>query len=738
MKSALMHIRRTLLLQQKFAADTMVKNPYIGNDPGPGLQKITLCELDTINNFHNWKPWRTNDGRVLPNSKSSFSLLENPFGEGHNILLTTYYNPDNTGRPFGGYGIRAPIIPSVPVNNKTFFEMDFYYPRSAANKYMRFEIWSTSSGGAGLQSNLGSPGTNKAAIYIRMEDLEGTNIYNIDYKCGYYNDETWFKKSVSAVIPVQSGNWEYLNIDLHTEGNAEVTGDILMIGNIKITCIDPAGVPIPNVENTKKFSKVEPIKKKYNPDNGYFLVGTDGVGDITPDTIGGYHFELFVSHRNLKPERHIKPPQWLKKMYPDFVFDSGDGEQEWDLPTDYYLNIINGCKQRSNKKTIYKLHGHCLAWINQSPAWMSQIIPENIIHKHWNSSGKFYTDGYNATGSYQKVNKETARRIYFDHIMYEMRHFMTVDPRYNSSKERGIIPFHSFDVVNADVHEARHSFPVFKNENEWKTLMKNASWMMAMTDNEFDYLRQHYIYLLYKYAHIAVPNAQMAERYKEGYNNPDIVPQYMKMDNHDINGSIDAYITEKPPILIYNDYDIISQTKLRIIYCIIKELNIAWKTDPLYDGRNLIECMGIQGHDTVSPVLASLNQQSISIFTELIDEGLLDTICYSEIDIRQPAGAPGGKAMAPDILNQKQADVIGYQYALLFKLFDKYKKYIDHVIIWNQHGSGWANSYVLFDHKQMASQAYYAIMDPDKFIKGHSYLDSYFAGEYEKIQKPML
>jgi hypothetical protein len=44
------------------------------------------------------------------------------------------------------------------------------------------------------------------------------------------------------------------------------------------------------------------------------------------------------------------------------------------------------------------------------------------------------------------------------------------------------------------------------------------------------------------------------------------------------------------------------------------------------------------------------------------------------------------------------------------------------------------NSYVLFDQNQMASQAYYGIMDPDRFIKGHSYLDKYFAGEYDKVR----
>ena len=723
--------------QRRFAADFMHNDgyrndPYFREDPGNGLQRISVFDFDIYNEFHEWKPWRTNDGRVLPDSKSSFTLIENPFDDGSLILLTAYFDPNLSGRSFGGFGMRSPIKSAVDVDSRTFIEFDLYYSRNAADKFLKFEIWSTSSGGAGTQGSSGSQGTNKTPVFIRTPDLEGANTFNIDYRCGYYHDETWFKKKFAAVVPVQSGRWEYLNIDLHTEIDAEVQGALLMIGGIKITKLDPEGAPIPNVLNLKKFDKVEPIKKKYNPDKGYFLIGTDGAGKIAPKTIGGYHFDLFVSHRNLKPERHIRAPQWLKNEYPNFTFAQDlefakekEGPQ-WDIPTDYYINIMKAGK--------YKLHGHCLAWINQSPPWMCQIIPENIRYLQWNSHGLFYSNGYNAKGPFLKVKKETARRIYFNHILYEMRHFMTIDSRYNSSKKRGIIPFYSFDVVNAEVHESRHSFLISNNENEWKTSLKHVSWLMAMTDSDYKNIRQHYIYLLYKFAHIAVPNAQMAQKYKAHYNDPDIIPEYMKMDNHDNNGSIDDFINEKPPLLIYNDYEVTAQSKAKIIYNMVKELNTVWKTDPLYDGRNLIECIGIQGHEKVSPDLARLSELSILLFSSLVDEGILDSICFSEIDIKQPEFAPGGIALAPDILNLKQADTIGYQYALLFKLFEKYKKYIDHVIIWNQFGAGWGNSYVLFDHEQKASQAYYAIMDPDKFINGHSYLDSYFLGECGKLE----
>jgi hypothetical protein len=198
------------------------------------------------------------------------------------------------------------------------------------------------------------------------------------------------------------------------------------------------------VVNAKHFSQVEPVKKKYNPDNGFFLAGTNGYPETTPDSLGGYHYAIFVSHSNLKPERHLRTPLWLKNRYPGFSFKDGGEGPEWDLPTDYYLNIIKG-----GKPGEYQLHGHCLAWINMSPKWMMQIIPENTAATKWNTSALFYVTNDEAEEPFLKTDKDTARRIQFNHIIYEMRHFMTTDTRYGSSEKRGIIPFLSFEVVNS-------------------------------------------------------------------------------------------------------------------------------------------------------------------------------------------------------------------------------------------------------------------------------------------------
>jgi len=708
-------------------------DPYFRKDPGVGFQHIPVYKFDIEKKFSVWKLWRTNDGRVLPNPNSHFELINDPFEHGSLLMLTTYFDPAVGGRAFGGFGMRAPIDPAVQIDTQTYVEFDLYYPKSAAGKYMRFEIWSTSTSGEGVQSVAGQPGTAKSQVYIRTSDLTGIGTILPDW-IGFFDGETWYKKAVYVVTPVTSGTWEYLNIDLHTENGTKLEGDKLMIGNIRITQIDSHGEKIPDVVNTKSFLEVEPLKRKYNLNNGSFLIGVTGTGFVEPDSIRGFHYEIFTCEDNLKPECHINPPKWLKDQFPEFKFKIDSAltkgkETEWLLPTKELMSIRD-----SGKPGEFKIHGHCLAWINQSPPWMRQILPENVASREWNSGGLFFSGSTNSTGPYLKANKLVARRLYFNHIIYIMRHFMSVNPKYDSSAERGIIPFHSFDVLNVDIHESRYNAIIKENPNEWKTALKNVSWLMAMTDNDYSDISSHYVYLLYKYAHIAIPNALMAEKYKAHYNDDNIVPAYMKMDNHDDNGSIDAYITEEPPILTYNEYELSLFFKAKVAYNMIKEINTVWKNDPLYDGRNLIECMGIQGHDLVAPETVSKNRKSLLLFTELIDEGLLNCVAYSEIDVRQPNSAPGGEALAPAVLNQKQADAIGYQYGLLFKLFDKYKKYIDHVILWSQFGASFLNSYVLFDHEKKASQAYYAVMDPDKFIKGHSYLDDFFKDEYQKLK----
>ena len=398
------------------------------------------------------------------------------------------------------------------------------------------------------------------------------------------------------------------------------------------------------------------------------------------------------------------------------------------MPTGEYQDIRD-----SGRQGEYKSHAHVLAWYNQSPRWMTQMIPATL-RQGYNGTRAFYGLGNDVPAQRHRVTKETARRVQYNHIMYVMRHFLTTGEKYGSSASRGVIPFHTWDVLNEEIHESRHSEIIPNNPNEWRTALKHTNWLAAMMDDEYDNIYSHYIYLLFKYAHMAAPNAQMIEKIKTNLNNRNVIPEYMVVDGH-LN-DLDSLVFAEPPKLVYNDYGIAAFSKAKTTCNMIRELNTAWRSDPLYDGRNLIEDMGIQGHDTLGPTLASGTQIAIAMYAELIDNGLLDSISYSELDLKIPVSAPGGGALAPSQLNVKQADALGYQYALLYKLFAKWAPYIDHIISWGLAGQGWQGSYVLFDDSSppCANAGYYAVMNPDKFIAGHSYLDSYFAGEYEKLQ----
>ncbi|MNG08768.1 hypothetical protein D3C84_921490 [compost metagenome] len=112
--------------------------------------------------------------------------------------------------------------------------------------------------------------------------------------------------------------------------------------------------------------------------------------------------------------------------------------------------------------------------------------------------------GYNGTTNYYglgngvtttvKVDKEMARRVQFNHTMYVMRHFLTTDTKYGSSESRGVIPIHSWDVLNEEVHESRHSETIPADPNSWRQSLKNTNWLAAMSDDLIGGdITEHYI-----------------------------------------------------------------------------------------------------------------------------------------------------------------------------------------------------------------------------------------------------
>jgi GH35 family endo-1,4-beta-xylanase len=677
-------------------------DPYFRLDPGSGKVAIKITEPTNV-----WTSRTPLDNRVPADfAGGTYQVIPYPFADSQgkaDLLQINYVHNGKT--TFGGMTLQSPLSPSVDVPAGSNIEFDVFYPKSAQGKFMR---WRIRNAGSDIDS------------YLREYDY---NNLNPDW-IGSYNGETWLLNHTSITATV--GASSNFILELHGENGRPAETGMLLVGNIKITAPDPNGVALPNVVNKENQSVVTPLKNIYNRQNGTFMVGTIGTGAVTGTRAN--HYEIFVDGNNLKAEgTHPRGPSWLKSVTGDALSGATTtpGLGEYSFPTNSYQAIRD-----SGAAGQYKSHGHVLAWYNQAPAWMRQMIPATLP-LGYNGTTDYYGLGNGVTTTV-KVDKEMARRVQFNHTMYVMRHFLTTDTKYGSSVSRGVIPFHSWDVLNEEVHESRHSETIPADPNSWRQTLKNTNWLSAMSDDLIGGdITEHYIYLLFKYAHIAAPNAQMAAAYKANYAS---LPEYMKLDGHDNDGGIDAYIVNDPPKLTYNDYDISRRTKARTVYNMVRALNTAWLSDPLYDGRPLIEDIGIQGHDSIGRTLASDNQYAMALYASLIDQGLLSGIAYSELDLKMPTTTPGGGAVAPAVLNVRQSDALGYQYALMYKLFNRFAPYVDHIISWGVAGSGWQGSYVLFDGQSNANAGYYGAANPDRFVLGHSYLDDFFAGEYDKLQ----
>ncbi|MCE4554287.1 endo-1,4-beta-xylanase [Roseateles cellulosilyticus] len=678
-------------------------DPYFRLDPGPGRLPVMVTAPTNA-----WSARTPLDARVPADfDGSTFRMIPYPFadaqGQAQVLLINYFYRGTTT---FGGVSMQSPLSPSVDVPTGATIEFDVYYPKSGQGKLMRWRL------------------TNRSTTidsYLRGYDYTNLNPSWV----GSYNGETWLKTHVSVNVP-QTGASSTFVLELHGENGRPPESTSVMVQNLKITQPDPKTTALPNVVNTQNQSVVAPLKSLYNNANGYFMMGALGTGAVTGTR--ARHYEIFVDGNNLKADgTHPRGPNWLTSVLgePLTGATTTPGVGEYSFPDNAYLGIRD-----SGTPGQYKIHGHVMAWYNQAPGWMTQITPATLA-AGYNGTPYFYGLG-NGVSRQTAVSKEMARRVQFNHITYVMRHFLTTSTKYGSSAARGVIPFSTWDILNEEVHESRHSVNIPLDPNSWRSSLKHTNWLVAMSDDLIaGDLKDHYVYLLFKFAHIAAPNAQMAAAFKANYAS---LPNYMKLDGHDDNGSIDAYVTSNPTKLVYNDYGFTARSKARTVYNMVRALNSAWLSDPLYDGRPLIEIIGNQAHDAVGSTQASDTQYSTALFAKLVDDHLLSGIDFSEFDLQMPTSAPGGGATAPAALNIRQSDALGYQYALMYKLFAKFAPYIHHVLSWGVAGSGWQGSYVLFDGNSNANAGYYGAMNPNRFLLGHSYLDDYFAGENDKLK----
>ena len=157
--------------------------------------------------------------------------------------------------------------------------------------------------------------------------------------------------------------------------------------------------------------------------------------------------------------------------------------------------------------------------------------------------------------------------------------------------------------------------------------------------------------------------------------------------------------------LYYNDYNLDNQNKAQAVYNMVKEINENYRKD--HPGKLLIDGIGMQGHYAVNTNPANV-ELSLKRFIDLGVE-----VSITELDIRAGSNYQ---------LSEKEANAQGYLYAQLFKLFRDNAGHIARVTFWGMDdGSSWRSSEnpLLFDRGLKAKPAYYAVVEPDKFISGH-------------------
>ena len=155
--------------------------------------------------------------------------------------------------------------------------------------------------------------------------------------------------------------------------------------------------------------------------------------------------------------------------------------------------------------------------------------------------------------------------------------------------------------------------------------------------------------------------------------------------------------------LYYNDYNDDNQQKASVMYSMVKDINDRYAAEN--DGRLLIDGIGMQSHYN-----ANTNVENVRLSLERFSE-LGVEISITELDITSGSNS---------VLTEKEAIAQAYLYAELFKLYKEYSDHIARVTIWGlDDASSWRSegSPVLFDAGLQAKLAYYAIMDPEKFIE---------------------
>jgi len=154
--------------------------------------------------------------------------------------------------------------------------------------------------------------------------------------------------------------------------------------------------------------------------------------------------------------------------------------------------------------------------------------------------------------------------------------------------------------------------------------------------------------------------------------------------------------------LYYNDYNEEFPTKREAIAQMTEEINEMWRSHPEYDGRLLIEGIGMQAHCNQNTNLEHV-RESLERFAKTDAK-----ISVTELDITFGSDKEPANPLTPE-QSKRQAEM----YTELFKMYLEFADHIERVTMWARHdGHSWRRwgSPVLFDGNCQPKEAFYAVM----------------------------
>lgn len=155
-------------------------------------------------------------------------------------------------------------------------------------------------------------------------------------------------------------------------------------------------------------------------------------------------------------------------------------------------------------------------------------------------------------------------------------------------------------------------------------------------------------------------------------------------------------------ILYYNDYNEEYPAKRRCIVEMAEELNAEWEKHPHYDGRKLIEGIGMQGHYNHNTDYENV-RKSLAHFAQT---GL--KISVTELDITFGSKNEPARPLTDEQM-KKQAEL----YKSLYHMYKEFSAHIERVTIWGKNDQqSWREwgAPTLFDENCQAKEAFHAVI----------------------------